>query len=67
MFEKSIKELEEIVAKLENGDTSLDESLELFEKGIKLSKECNQMLDNAEKKVSVLIGGEKQSFEVSGE
>ncbi len=67
MFEKSIKELEEIVAKLENGDTTLDESLELFEKGIKLSKECNRMLDNAEKKVSVLIGGEKQDFEVSGE
>lgn len=62
MFEKSIKELEEIVAKLENGDTTLDESLELFEKGIKLSKECNQMLDKAEKKVSVLIDGEKKDF-----
>ncbi|MDD6734820.1 MAG: exodeoxyribonuclease VII small subunit [Clostridiales bacterium] len=62
MFEKSIKELEEIVAKLESGDTTLDESLELFEKGIKLSKECNQMLDKAEKKVSVLIDGEKKDF-----
>lgn len=62
MFEKSIKELEEIVAKLEKGDAGLDESIELFEKGIKLSKECNDMLDNAEKKVSVLIGGEKRDF-----
>ena len=63
MFEKSIKELEEIVSKLENGDASLSESLELFEKGIKLAKECNKMLDEAEKKVSVLIGGEKKDFD----
>lgn len=63
MFEKSIKELEEIVNKLEAGDASLSESLELFEKGIKLAKECNKMLDDAEKKVSVLVGGEKKDFE----
>ncbi|MBR4173306.1 MAG: exodeoxyribonuclease VII small subunit [Clostridia bacterium] len=63
MFEKSIKELEEIVNKLENCDASLSESLELFEKGIKLAKECNKMLDDAEKKVSVLIGGEKKDFD----
>lgn len=63
MFEKSIKELEETVAKLESGDTTLSESLELFEKGIKLAKECNEMLDKAEKKVSVLIGGEKKAFD----
>ena len=67
MFEKSIKELESIVAKLESGDTTLDESLELFEKGIKPSKECNKMLDTAEKKVSVLMNGEKKDFEVDGE
>ena len=63
MFEKSIKELEEIVNKLETGETTLSESLELFEKGIKLAKECNKMLDDAEKKVSVLIGGEKKEFD----
>lgn len=57
-FEQSISELEEIVAKLEAGDTSLDESLELFEKGIKLSKSCQKMLDDAEKKVSVLMTNE---------
>lgn len=57
-FEKSIKELEEIVSRLERGDTSLDESLELFEKGIKLSKQCQKTLDEAEKKVSVLVGDE---------
>jgi len=63
MFEKSIKELEEVVNKLESGDASLSESLELFEKGIKLAKDCNKMLDEAEKKVSVLIGGEKKDFD----
>lgn len=62
MFEESIKELEKIVEKLEKGDIGLDESLELFEKGIKLSKVCNEMLDKAEKKVSVLINGEKKDF-----
>ena len=47
---------------LEKGDKSLDESIGLFEQGIKLSKECNDLLDKAEKKVSVLINGEKQDF-----
>lgn len=62
MFEDLIKQLEEIVNKLEKGDVTLSESIELFEEGIKLSKACNEMLDKAEKKVSVLIGGEKQDF-----
>ena len=66
-FEESMKELEAVVAKLESGDATLDESLEFFEKGIKLSKSCQKMLDAAEKKVSVLIAGsdgelEKQNF-----
>ena len=51
-FEKSIDELEKIVAKLEGGDLSLDEMLKLFEKGVSLSKECNTMLDSAEKKIN---------------
>ena len=59
-FEEQIGELEEIVSKLENGDVSLDESLALFEQGIKLTKGCQKMLDTAEKKVKVLMsdGGE---------
>ena len=67
MFEDSIKELEKIVESLEKGDCGLSESLDLFEKGIKLSKECSDMLDKAEKKVSVLIGGEKQDFNMDEE
>lgn len=57
-FEQSIAELEKIVAELENGDVSLDDSLSLFEKGIKLSKNCQKMLDEAEKKVSILMTNE---------
>ena len=54
-FETSIKELEEIVKALESGSVSLDESLSLFEKGVKLTKNCQKLLDEAEKKVSVLV------------
>ena len=54
-FENSISELEEIVLRLENGDVTLDESLSLFEKGIKLSKNCQKMLKEEKKKVSVLL------------
>ena len=57
-FEQSISELEEIVSELENGDVTLDESLSLFEKGIKLSKSCQKMLDAAEKKVYILMTDE---------
>ena len=54
-FEQSLKELEEIVRKLENGDASLDEMLELFEQGIARTKECNAQLKNAEQKISILM------------
>ena len=54
-FETSIKELEEIVKALESGSVSLDESLALFEKGVKLTKSCQKLLDEAEKRVSVLV------------
>lgn len=61
-FEEQIAQLEEIVKKLESGDCSLDDSLKLFEEGIKLSKACHNMLENAEKTVNVLVNGEKQEF-----
>lgn len=54
-FEESITQLEEIVSKLESSNVTLDESLSLFEQGIKLSKSCQKMLDDAEKKVSILM------------
>ena len=54
-FEELIQELGDTVRKLDNGQTPLDEALELFEKGVKLTKECNKILDTAEKKVSLLL------------
>jgi exodeoxyribonuclease VII small subunit len=54
-FEEAIAELENIVDKLEKGQLSLDESLLLFEKGIKLVRECNDKLKNARQKVEKLI------------
>jgi len=54
-FEEALAELEGIVEKLEKGQLSLDESLGLFEKGIKLVKECNAKLKSAQMKVEKLI------------
>ena len=56
-FEESMKELEEVVAKLESGDVTLDESLKLFERGIKLSGSCQKKLDEAERRVKILTAG----------
>lgn len=54
-FEKSLADLEQIVGNLENGDLPLEESLELFEKGIKLSRECRERLTKAERRIEVLV------------
>ncbi|MEN0058224.1 MAG: exodeoxyribonuclease VII small subunit [Bdellovibrio sp.] len=54
-FEKKLSRLEEIVHKMEKGDLALEESLKLFEEGVKLSRECHQRLNEAESKVKVLM------------
>jgi exodeoxyribonuclease VII small subunit len=56
-FEDALNKLEKIVSKLEEGDIALEESLRLFEEGIRLSRFCNQKLDEAEKKVEILLKG----------
>ncbi len=53
-FEESLLRLDEIVRKMEAGGAMLDESLALFEEGIKLIKQCQTALDNAEQKVKLL-------------
>ena len=63
-FEEMMQELEAISKKLETGDLSLDESVSEFEKGMKLSKECSTILENAEKKITVLM---KQGEEITEE
>ena len=53
-FEQALKKLEEIVGKLEEGETPLEKSLELFEEGIRLSRFCSKKLDEAERKIEIL-------------
>ena len=57
-FEEKMKKLEEIATELEKGDLDLDNSVAKFEEGMKLSKECSEMLEKAEKKITMLIKGE---------
>lgn len=54
IFESSLSKLEEVVGQLEGGNLSLDESIKSFEQGIKLYKDCKDLLQNAEKKITVL-------------
>lgn len=54
-FESNMENLEKIVLELEKGDLNLDESISKFEEGIKISKECNKMLNDAEKKITILL------------
>ena len=54
-FEEQMEKLEEIVAQLEKGDLNLDDSVSKFEEGIKISKECNKILEEAEKKITILV------------
>ena len=57
-FESALKRLEEIVKKLESGDQSLDSALQLFEEGIKLSRFCHSKLEQAERRVEILLKNE---------
>ena len=54
-FEENMKELEQIAKELETGDLDLDASVKKFEEGMKISKECSDMLEKAEKKITMLI------------
>lgn len=59
-FETSLAELENLVAQMEVGDISLDESLQHFERGILLTRQCQQALKNAEQKVQILLKDTKE-------
>ncbi len=54
-FEEQMENLEKIVSELEKGDLNLDDSVTKFEEGIKISKECNKILQDAEKKITMLV------------
>ncbi len=60
-FEEALKALEGVVARLESGEVNLDESIRLFEEGMKLSSVCQKRLDEADRKIELLLrkpGGE---------
>jgi exodeoxyribonuclease VII small subunit len=54
-FEGALEQLEQTVARLEEGELPLEEALELFESGVKLSRHCNQTLEAAERRIEILI------------
>ena len=56
-FEENMKKLEEIAVELEKGDLDLDTSVSKFEEGMKISKQCSEILEKAEKKITMLIKG----------
>lgn len=70
-FEKAMEELEKITTELEKGNLSLDESVEKFEEGMKLSKQCNDMIKKAEKKITILLQKdgkiEEEKFDINEE
>ena len=54
-FEEKMEDLEKIVIELEKGDLTLEDSLTRFEEGMKISKECNDLLKEAEKRITILL------------
>lgn len=66
-FEATLKELEAIVNAIEKGGLNLEKSLELFAKGVALTKECQEALKSAEQKVKILTGKDLTDFEVPDE
>jgi|TARA_B100000795_G_scaffold96371_1_gene70721 exodeoxyribonuclease VII small subunit len=67
-FEAALEELEELVSSMEDGELSLEESLQAFENGIKLTRECQAALKNAEQKVQVLLNenGDTEELDLHG-
>ena len=68
-FEEALEELERLVSSMEEGELSLEDSMTAFEKGIKLTRECQTALQKAEQKVQILLNesGETKAFDVKDE
>ena len=66
-FEEAMNELEETVKKLESGETTLEESMALFEKGISLSRICQKLLDEAQLKITKLVNSTDEEVEFDTE
>ena len=66
-FEDALARLEQIVAQIEGGEVSLEESIEKYAEGIKLIKQCRSILDSAEKKIQILAKADDGSLVTGGE
>jgi exodeoxyribonuclease VII small subunit len=70
-FEDALKELENIVTRMEDGDLPLEDALRLFEQGVRLSRQCHEKLEEAQRKVEILLKEEEKTvpkpFEPVGE
>ena len=66
-FEQALEQLEQIVSRIEQGETSLEESIEKYAEGITLIKQCRKILDAAEKKIQLLSGAETAQLTPAGE
>jgi exodeoxyribonuclease VII small subunit len=64
-FEDDLKKLESVVEKLERGELTLDQSVKLFEEGMKLSNACKEELDKAEGRIQVLVQGRRGAKQVA--
>jgi len=64
-FEKNLEELEALVESLESGGLTLEDSLKTFERGIRITRECQEALNEAEQKVNLLTRGDGGSVEIS--
>jgi len=65
-FEASMNSLEKVIKKLESGSTSLDEMVQLYEEGIKLTHACKSKLATAEERITTLVNEKNELKEVAG-
>ena len=65
-FEGALEQLETTVARLESGEMPLEEALELFEAGVKLSRQCNETLEAAERRIEILVADRVRSGDEEG-
>lgn len=63
-FEETLKKLEEIVSRLENGDIPLEESINIFKEGVELTKFCKEKLNEAETQLKKLVKDENGNFQL---
>ena len=62
-FEKSLERLEDLIKRLEGGELSLEDSVKAFEEGVNLAKNCGKKLEQAEKKVEILLSAKNDTLE----